>query len=258
MQPAETQPTVEPEALKAIYEAQLEAEAVSGNGDAHHGRRTFRAMLRAARALPACRLESSGETWLWSDLHFGHDNIIRYTKRPFACVEEMDASLHANWAATVGDDDTLVFVGDMAMRGAVGEHTWERIRSGPGAAKHLVFGNHDLTGSGELRVDGFDSICAALVIDGDPPLLCTHMPLKSVPAGCVNVHGHTHDEAPRRSAHINVSVEQLDYRPVPLPAVQALARELVAGRYPEGGTTLERIANVTGDQEASPKRRAPC
>ena len=53
-------------------------------------------------------------------------------------------------------------------------------------------------------------------------------------------------------------VEQLDYRPVPLPAVQALARELIAGRYPEGETTLERIANVTGDQEASQKRRAPC
>lgn len=237
---------IAPEALKASYEAQLEAAAVAGSGDAHHGRRTFRAMLRATRALPAGRLESGGRTWLWSDLHFGHDNIIRYTSRPFADADEMDANLYANWAAAVGDDDTLVFVGDVAMREAVGDHTWQRIRRAPGAAKHLVFGNHDLTGSGDLRVAGFDTIYAALVIDGDPPLLCTHMPLASVPAGCVNVHGHTHDEAPRRSAHINVSVEQLDYRPVPLQSVRALAKELAAERYPEGATTLERIAHVVG------------
>ena len=235
---------IEPEALKASYEAQLEAAVASGNGDAHHGRRTFQAMLRAARALPAGRLAGSGRTWLWSDLHFGHDNIIRYTGRPFADADAMDASLYANWAATVGADDTLVFVGDVAMRQAVGEHTWQRIRCAPGSAKHLVFGNHDLTGSGDLRVAGFDAVYAALVIDGDPPLLCTHMPLASVPAGCVNVHGHTHDEAPRRSAHINVSVEQLDYRPVPLQSVRALAKALAAERYPDGATTLERIANL--------------
>ena len=72
------------------------------------------------------------------------------------------------------------------------------------------------------------------------------MPLAEVPDGFVNVHGHTHDEAPRRSRHINVSVEQLDYRPVALGRIKALARELLAERYPDGQTTLERIATVEG------------
>ena len=35
------------------------------------------------------------------------------------------------------------------------------------------------------------------------------MPLRNVPEGCVNVHGHLHNqEAPSRVQHINVSVEQ--------------------------------------------------
>lgn len=234
-----------PARLHALYEMQLAAAAEPGGGDSRHGRHTFRAMLKAADAFPTQRLATE-HAWLWSDLHLGHDNIIRYTDRPFGSVEEMDTGLYDAWEATVGTEDPLVFVGDMAMRSAVGDHTWTRVRTAPGAPKHLVFGNHDLTGSGELRVDGFDAVSAALCIDGDPPLLCTHMPLSAVPAGCVNVHGHTHDEPPGRTPHVNVSVEQLGYRPVALGRVRALAQALLAGRYPPGATTLARMAAIEG------------
>ena len=205
----------------------------------------FRAMLRASSDLPARNLAAPADsTWVWSDLHLGHENIIRYTNRPFGDVEEMNASLYANWNDAVGEDDILIFVGDVAMRTALCDATWQRIREGPGRAKILVVGNHDLTGSGDLRVDGFDDICSVLCIDGDVPLVFTHMPLAEVPDGCANVHGHTHNAAPTRSPHVNVSVEQLAYRPVPLSCIQALAKELVAGRYPKGATTMERIDNL--------------
>lgn len=239
-----------PSRLQAQYETQLTAAAAPGGGDSHHGQRTFRAMLRAARAFPAQRF-SAARAWLWSDLHLGHENIIRYTSRPFASVEAMDAALYAAWEGTVGAGDPLVFVGDMAMRSAVGEHTWDRVRAAPGAPKHLVFGNHDLTGSGELRAHGFDSVSAALCIDGDPPLLCTHMPLAAVPEGCVNVHGHTHAEPPGRTRHVNVSVEQLGYRPVALARVRALAQALLAGHFPAGATTLARMAALDGHGAAT-------
>ena len=234
-------------ALKEHYEAELEARSRPGGGDNRHGRRMFRAMLRACRDLPTCQLDKPESTWVWSDLHLGHDNIIRYTNRPFADARAMDSSLYDNWHGTVGSDDHLVFVGDVAMRRAVGPHTWQRIRNAPGAKKHLVIGNHDLTGSGRLRVDGFDTVGAVMFVDGDPPLLFTHIPLTDVPEGCVNVHGHTHDEPPRATPHINVSVEQLDYRPVALPRLRRLARHLVAGRYPVGATTLARIDAVESE-----------
>lgn len=237
-------------ALKREYEDQLAACTEAGRGDGRHSGREYRAMLRAVRALPAADLAADHAVWMWSDLHLGHDNIIRYANRPFADAKAMDAALYRNWDAAVDDDATLLFVGDVAMRGAVGEHTWQRIRAGRGARKRLVVGNHDLTGCGRLRVAGFDDVSALLCVAGDPPLVFTHMPLESVPVGWVNVHGHTHGAPPGRSRHINVCVEQIDYRPVQLARVYALARELAAGRYPPGGTTLERLAAVRGGQRA--------
>ena len=227
--------------LKKLYEAELEARSLPGGGDKRHGSRMFRAMLKASRELPPCEIHDPASAWVWSDLHLGHENIIRYTDRPFANAEVMDANLYANWAATVGSEDEVIFVGDVAMRRAVGPHTWERIRDGRGARKCLVIGNHDLTGGGKPRVDGFDDIGTVMCVADDPPLILTHIPMTQVPEGCVNVHGHTHNEAPRRSPHINVSVEQLDYRPVALARLSALAREIVTGHYPDGSTTLERL-----------------
>lgn len=230
--------------LKQHYESELEARSLPGGGDERHGRRMFRAMLKASQALSPCAVGDPESTWVWSDLHLGHDNIIRYTNRPFADAAAMDSALYDNWAATVGSGDDLVFVGDLAMRKAVGPHTWQRIRDAPGARKRLVIGNHDLTGAGRLRVDGFDDIGSVMFVDGDPPLVFTHIPLTRVPEGCVNVHGHTHDQAPADSRHINVSVEQLDYRPVALTRLRALARVLVAGHYPDGATTLARLQAI--------------
>ncbi|MCY4426062.1 MAG: metallophosphoesterase [Halieaceae bacterium] len=204
-------------------------------------------MLRMLGELPAHMLEADGQVWLWSDLHLGHENIIRYTNRPFASVEAMDAAIYANWRKVVSEEGTLIFVGDVAMRHAVSEVTWQRVREGAGKRKLLVAGNHDLTGSGSLRVTGFDQVNSLLCLKGDPPIVCTHLPLASLPEGWVNVHGHTHDEPPQRSAHINVSLEQLDYQPISLERVRMLARELAAGRYPPGKTTLEQITKLESE-----------
>ena len=232
------------QALKRLYESELETRSLPDSGDRRNSRRMFRAVLKASRELTPCEIRDPASTWVWSDLHLGHANIIRYTDRPFADADIMDSTLYANWDATVGNDDEVVFVGDVAMGRAVGGHTWQRIRDGRGLSKHLVIGNHDLTGGGELRVDGFDDIGGVMCVDGDPPLLFTHIPMTQVPEGCVNVHGHTHNEPPRPTPHINVSVEQLDYRPVALSRLSALAHEIVAGRHPEGATTLERLATI--------------
>ena len=245
---------------EAAYRAHLEAASAGKADDGRHGRQVFRAMLRALDALPtrclARGLERGQSTvWVWSDLHLGHENIIRYTNRPFANASAMDAELYANWATTVGPADALLFLGDVAMRKAVGEATWSRIRHAPGRTKQLVVGNHDLTGAGRLRVDGFDDICSLLYAPGDPPLLFTHMPLSDLPEGWVNVHGHTHAAPVTRSPHINVSVEHIRYRPLALPRIRALAKALTQGRYPTGSSTLERIESLEAVGSPSPVRR---
>ena len=73
---------------------------------------------------------------------------------------------------------------------------------------------------------------------GDPPLALTHVPLMQVPHGCVNVHGHIHNQAsPTRHRHINVTVEHLRYRPARLSDIRRLARRLLEGRDVPGRNT---------------------
>ena len=141
-------------------------------------------------------------------LHLGHANVIAYQGRPFAGVEDMDAALWGAWAEAVGPDDTVVCVGDVALAAGVCAETWERVRAAPGRTKVLVVGNHDLTGRGHLRTEGFDRVTALLTSHGDPPLIWTHAALPNVPPGHVNIHGHEHSLLhPADSPHINVLVE---------------------------------------------------
>ena len=84
-----------------------------------------------------------------------------------------------------------------------------------------------------------------LLVATDPPLAFTHIPLRDVPAGTVNVHGHVHNNEPLRPGRsVNICVEHTDYRPLPLQPIVRLAAELVDGRTPAGETTIERIRAI--------------
>lgn len=50
--------------------------------------------------------------WFTSDIHFGHQNIIRYCKRPYQSITDMDAGIIENWNSKVNHGDTVYFLGD--------------------------------------------------------------------------------------------------------------------------------------------------
>ena len=120
----------------------------------------------------------------------------------------------------------------------------KRVRQAPGR-KILVYGNHEITGAGLVDSDGFDEVHSTLYVDGDPPLLLTHVPLRVFPEGCVNVHDHLHQvRVQGRTRHINVCVEQVHYRPRPLTAIRRLAGCLVRGERVPGRTTAQQRTPV--------------
>jgi len=53
--------------------------------------------------------------WFAADLHLGHWNIVKYCKRPFTSVAEMDKALIENWNSVVGKDDFVYHLGDFAL-----------------------------------------------------------------------------------------------------------------------------------------------
>ena len=99
-------------------------------------------------------------TWFTADTHFGHENIIKFSGRPFRSANHMDAVLIENLWAKVGPQDALWIVGDFAFGEKAKDLDWlEKIFNKlPGAEKHLVVGNHD--GDHSKLADAFRSSCS--------------------------------------------------------------------------------------------------
>lgn len=53
--------------------------------------------------------------WFSADEHYGHKNIIKYCKRPFNNIEEMDEILILNFNSVVGKNDTTIHAGDFTL-----------------------------------------------------------------------------------------------------------------------------------------------
>lgn len=81
-----------------------------------------------------------GQTWFSSDQHYSHKNIIKYSNRPFADVEEMNYELIKRWNKCVKPDDTIYHLGDFAFCNI---EKIESILSQLNGTKHLINGNHD-------------------------------------------------------------------------------------------------------------------
>ena len=85
----------------------------------------------------------------------------------------MDAELWERWESVLEPDSVLVLVGDVAIGPALCDATWARVKRSPGRHKHLVIGNHDLTGLGELRAGGFDDVWSIMTSRGWSPRIST-------------------------------------------------------------------------------------
>ena len=150
----------------------------------------------------------------------------------------------ASGAVQVRTGETIICLGDVAHPDAWRNRgTVLDVRNCPGE-RLLVLGNHDVDPVNQARPLEVHRTAVTLAAPGEPPLLPTHVPLLEVPHGCVNVHGHVHQkESPTRNRHINVSVEQLNYRPAKLSAIRRLARRLLE-EEPSPGTALNGSIGV--------------
>jgi calcineurin-like phosphoesterase family protein len=79
-----------------------------------------------------------------SDLHLGHENIIKYCDRPYTGAVAMDDDIMTRWNETVAPGDDVWVLGDLAL-GKL-ESGLARVTRLNGKIT-LVPGNHGLSGA---------------------------------------------------------------------------------------------------------------
>jgi calcineurin-like phosphoesterase family protein len=215
-------------------------------------------------------------TWIVSDTHFGHDNIVGFCHRP----EDHEQVMIAEWRAQVPDDATVLHLGDLSYRGN-GRFKHLIAKELTGARKLLIIGNHDKQPYSFYKKSGFQVVrpfALGLEVHAEEPYLrvrgfddplgdpadCQHQVSFShyawndaedgpMSADHIRVHGHIHNNGYSRDAfvpfvrnHINLSVEQTKYRPVNL---KLLLDAAILGVYPE--TTQEQLDDAAGRKAAA-------
>lgn len=80
------------------------------------------------------------KTWISSDLHFYHKNVIGFCNRPYDSVEEMNEGIINNFNSVIKPEDKLILLGDLAFTSPLkAKKLIDRING----KKFLVVGNHD-------------------------------------------------------------------------------------------------------------------
>jgi calcineurin-like phosphoesterase family protein len=182
-----------------------------------------------------------GGTWVASDPHFSHANILKFERSPgvplrdFKDVTEMNETMIDNWNRTVKDGDRVYLLGDVAFHPKVFEQIIPRLKG----RIVLVPGNHEPP---KMRkyFHLFDDVRGYVVKKG---VIMSHIPIHpgSLSRWKINIHGHLHannvlTEAPFRDScgnimsgfepievpdprYVNVSMEQIDFTPKSLSKI---------------------------------------
>jgi calcineurin-like phosphoesterase family protein len=166
--------------------------------------------------------------WFISDTHWGHANIIKYSNRPYADVQEMNEALIDNWNALVKPEDTVWHLGDFAFMSITEFKSVLRRLNGK---INVVLGNHDklitenrdelLTQGNIVSIQNY-----AEVQIGKKFLVLFHYGQRvwnKSHHNSIHLYGHSHGSLPPygRSVDVGVDCKEItpEYRPINLEEI---------------------------------------
>jgi len=166
-------------------------------------------------------------TWLISDTHFGHRNILTFRRddgtplREAPSIEAHDERLVARWNERVRPEDKVYHLGDVAI---CNRGHFHRVLQRLHGRKVLIKGNHDTLALKDYAQHFYD-LRGYHVLDR---LLLAHVPVhaESLARWRGQMHGHLHARVVLDSTgaidprYMNVSVEQTDGYPIAFDEVR--------------------------------------
>lgn len=170
-------------------------------------------------------------TFIVSDTHFNHANILNFTNyagekvRPeFDSVEAMNEHMIDRWNSVVTDKDIVYHLGDVHFGASANEKSNRSILSRLRGRKYLCLGNHDNPADPTLY-EYFKKVTFWNYLK-EHDVSLSHIPLheSTMSEGkggnkTLNIHGHIHRNPPPTGRHINVSVEWVNYTPVEITSI---------------------------------------
>ena len=133
--------------------------------------------------------------WFTSDTHFGHENVLKFTDRPWETIWQMNDAIVDSINGKVAVDDELYILGDFSFKMTAQDAYALRKRIACRRI-HLIPGNHDKDWTQPAVAGAFTvepPICV-LKIDGQKIVL-SHYPMadwQGMGHGSWHLHGHIH------------------------------------------------------------------
>jgi calcineurin-like phosphoesterase family protein len=170
-----------------------------------------------------------------SDTHFFHQNILKYSKRPFQTIEEMNEKLIENWNVTVTNQDYVYFLGDFSFAKDQNESV-KILNKLNGREVHLIMGNHDAHMKKWVK-NKFTSISFYKEIyvpdntspTGEKLLILCHYAFRVFNKshhGAIQLFGHSHGSLTCNSQQLDVGVDCWGYKPVSFEQIREKLKTL--------------------------------
>jgi calcineurin-like phosphoesterase family protein len=183
------------------------------------------------------------DTWLVSDTHFRHKNIIKYCNRPM----NHDKIMVTNWFLKIKLDDPVLHLGDVQVwYNELEMFTAETIVRSLSGKISLIKGNHDKFKDKVWKDMGLTVVPEFIQeFDGQRVLFSHYPDVNRLGQWDINIHGHIHNsgygtEINTNRDYRNISMEVMNYEPVRLRDV------LYGGRH----ESSRKVGHRTAEQYA--------
>lgn len=166
--------------------------------------------------------------WFVSDSHFSHNNILKFCKRPYDNVDDMNVDMVKKWNKKVQPDDTVYHLGDFSFKD--GDKFFHQLNG----HKHLIIGNHD---GDKVRNLPWESqeIYSELEIKNPAEagrkytFVLFHYPIQewnSFYKDAIHLHGHVHGKKmlPELKKRVDVAVDCFNFAPVSFEQILELTK----------------------------------
>ncbi len=170
--------------------------------------------------------------WYTADLHFGHENIIKYSFRPFKSSDDMEKKIIKNFNDRINPRHHLFIIGDFSFyntsdRGEGKKRKWFWYSDQLFGNKIFLQGNHD--SRNHLKT----GIINMVIKEAGMRIFLTHRPQDIIFDYDLYLVGHVHEkwkhriynDGQRNHVIVNVGVDMWNFKPVSINEILKYLRK---------------------------------